>query len=513
MFLICCIGFIVGVAIASFLPISWTANDVRWFAGAVACLVLVILFYQHINIRLVGLIGLFLFLGVWRYAICLPKNTPDKIWHYNGQSVDVKGYVCNEPDERARGQKLEICAQSIKARDISFQPRVEQGVTGKILLTTNLYPSFNYFDYLEISCDLEAPEEFNGFSYDRYLARYDIFSVCYYPKIINISDYKPDLLSIQEKFYLKIFGLKNKLRNLMDQGLGQEESGLANAIVLGYKRGIPDSLRDSFSKAGLSHIIAISGMHIGILAVLIMGFLAAIGLKRKKAFWLASSFLLFYILLVGLPASAMRAGLMSFLVLWAMNLGRLNKLTNSLALAAMILLIINPRLLRDDIGFQLSFLAVAGIAYFYPLLENWQENKFKNTAKFIKTAFVLINITLAAQVFTLPLIAYNYSLISVISPLSNLLVLWCLPLLMAAIIGGLLFSLFLPNFSLVFFFPARILLKYIIVTAEEIIKIPYAYIEVDYLWSVWLVIYYAIVTLAILKITKAQKHKRSSDNF
>ncbi|MCG2690811.1 DUF4131 domain-containing protein, partial [Candidatus Parcubacteria bacterium] len=107
-FLICCLAFIAGVAIASFSPIKIIQNDLWWFAGMVGCAVLLILFRTNEKSGLTVLIGLFLFLAIWRYSIGLPIDTPDKIWHYNGQTVIVSGAVSDEPDIRQNNVKLEV---------------------------------------------------------------------------------------------------------------------------------------------------------------------------------------------------------------------------------------------------------------------------------------------------------------------------------------------------------------------------------------------------------------------
>jgi len=449
----------------------------------------------------------------------LPTNTPDKIWYYNGQTVTVVGVVSNEPDIRQKNQKLEIdvktspLAPLLIRRGEKFHGNEIWGevldVSGKILVTMNLYPTYNYGDELEITCELQAPEKFQGFAYDRYLARYDVYSVCYYPALTPGPSPTPVATGAGEGsygngnwLYKNIFKVKNKLRGIIDYGLSEPEASLARAIILGDKKGISDDLREKFSQAGISHIVAISGMHISILAVLVMSLLLSIGLPRKKAFWLAGLFLIFYIMLIGLPASAMRAGLMGFLVLWAMNLGRLNQLTNSLVLAAVVLLLINPKLLRDDIGFQLSFLAVLGIAYCYPILNAWFD---KIKIPKMKGARDIFNVTIAAQVFTLPIIALNFSQVSIVSPISNLLVLWTLPVLMIASLVALVLSLIFIDFSFVFFLPAWLLLKYIIIVVEWLTKLPYAYVEIDYLWWGWVIVYYGVVSWVVYRVRRGVK--------
>ncbi len=488
----------------------------------VGCAVLLILFWTNEKCGLAVLMGLFLFLGLWRYSIGLPADAQNKIWHYNGQTVTVIGKVANEPDVRVRSKKLEVRSKKLEGVG---------DVSGKILVTTNLYPSYNYGDELEIICELQAPEKFNNFSYDRYLARYDIYSVCYYPEINLISrlpdnfcchsresgnppaarraagqagvsrknlfiplthgfPVKPGMTVLKRSadwFYRNIFSLKDKLRQIINRGLSEPKASLAGAIVLGDKRSVSNNLRQKFSQSGLSHIMAISGLHISILAMLVMNLLLGLGLPRKKAFWLAVLFLFGYIVLIGIPASALRAGLMGFLALYAMNIGRLNKSTNSLVFIAAAILLFNPKLLRDDISFQLSFLAVAGIAYIYPIINNALE---RVKAPKLKAICGVFGITAAAQVFTLPIIACNFFIISIIAPLANLLVLWTLPLLISLILIALILSLILPQLAVLFFLPAGLLLKYIVFIVERSAELPYAYIQVDYLWPGWLIIYY-----------------------
>lgn len=489
-FLTCCLAFIAGIAIASFLPIKIIQNDLWWFIGMVAFTILLVLFRLNEKIRLTALVGLFLFLAMWRYSIGLPSGAPDKIWHYNGRTVIVSGVVSDEPDVRQNNVKLEVESKKLKIFQEPQPPRADWNfVSGKILVTANLYPAYNYGDELEIVCELQAPERFNNFSYDRYLARYDIYSVCYYPRITHNSK-RITRDNFQIRAYKKIFQLKSKLREIINYGLNEPEAGLAGTIVLGDKRSVSDNLRQKFSQAGISHILAISGMHISILAVMLMGFLLSAGLARKKAFWLASLFLALYIVLIGSPASALRAGLMGFLALYAMNIGRLNKLANALFFAAVAMLLFNPKLLRDDISFQLSFLAVAGIAYIYPIVNNRLE---RVKAPKLKAIGNILGITAAAQIFTLPIIAYNFSQISTVAPISNLLIIWVLPIFMAAGLTAIILTLLLPQLAVLFFLPAGLALKYIIIIAEQLIKLPYAYVEVDYLWPGWLIIYYGAV--------------------
>ncbi|MBI2459550.1 MAG: ComEC/Rec2 family competence protein [Parcubacteria group bacterium] len=499
-FLIACLVFIFGIALASFLPAEILYLSIVWFGAGMFFLILTVLFWrfnEQTGIKSVCLFFLLLailFFSVWRYGLSLPENTPDKIWHYNGQTVTVRGFIDNEPDIRDNGQKLEITAAAISR--LPGRP-----ISGKILVTTDLYPEYKYGDKLEFACELKPPEEYKGFAYDRYLSRFDIYSVCYYPRVKIIPGKGGNYI------YAKIFSFKAKLAGLIDLGLSEPESSLARPIVFGGQKGLEQSIRDDFQKVGLTHIMAVSGFNVSILAAIIMVVFLSLGLKRQRAFYAAVIFLAAYIILVGLPASALRAGLMGFLVLWALKLGRLNKITNSLVLTAAVLLLINPKLLRDDVGFQLSFLALAGLVYVYPIFEDfWQKIKLPK----LRGASDALLITLAAQVFTLPVLAYNFSQISLIAPLANLAVLWALPALTVLILAALPLSAVLPGLSFLFFLPSLILTKYILLVVKYLAKLPYSYLDVSYLSWGWLAIYYLVAVFLVIKLRRKLLLKRGT---
>jgi len=430
----------------------------------------------------------FILIGLWRYEIALPQNDELIVSYYNGQSVELTGRVVGEPDIRENNTKLTVKVDRLNKEKIS----------GKILLTTENYPQYNYGDNISAQCKLEAPEEFNGFAYDRYLSRYDIYSVCYYPEIKLLAKAKGS------KFLTAIFRVKNRLRSIINLGLGEPQAILVNAIILGDKKGLPVELQTAFSRSGLSHIIAISGMNISILVVIIMSSLIAVGLSRQKAFYFAVTFFAIYILLVGFPASALRAGVMGFLALWAIYLGRLNRFDYSLILAAAVMLVFNPKLFRDDIGFQLSFLAMAGIAYFYPLIGRLYE---KSDFEWLKKILDIINMTIAAQLLTWPIIVYNFHVFSLIAPIANLLVLWTLPLQMSFTMAALGLGSILPAWAVLYFLPVNILTTILIMAGTVFSEVPFGYLLIESLRIEWLIVYYVSVIILVLYIKRTDKIK------
>jgi competence protein ComEC len=487
-FLFCLLGFIGGIALGSFLPNRYLAIDFFWFIVGLFLLAAAIFFQKNKSMMIISLGGLFFILGIWRYAVSLPANTPNKIMFFNNKEVVLQGIIASEPDRRSDKQKLDINVSAIKG--------VNHEVTGKVLVTTNLYPTFNYGDELQIACRLAAPEEFSGFAYDRYLARYDIYSVCYYPPINKLRGNQGNW------FYSAIYNLKAAIRNKINSNLSEPQASLASGILLGDMSGAGNDVQLAFSRSGLSHIAAVSGMNVSIIAAVSMSVLLFLGCWRRQAYYLSVLFIVVFIILVGLPASAVRAGVMGFLALTALAYGRTNKLTNALIFAAAVLLFFNPKLLRDDVGFQLSFLAVVGIIYVYPFFRQ----RFENIKSVIIRGILdVLAITVSAQIFTLPIIAYNFSIISLVAPFANLLVLWSITFLTVGLMAVLLISFILPILSFWLFLPFDLLLRYVVYIAKISSTLPGGYLQLNYVWPGWLVIYYFIVGVLIFYYQKRTK--------
>jgi competence protein ComEC len=139
-------------------------------------------------------------------------------------------------------------------------------------------------------------------------------------------------------------------------------------------------------------------------------------------------------------------------------------------------LIVNPRLLRDDIGWQLSFLAILGLIYLQPLL---QKGVMKITANKGKLFFEALNATIAAQIATAPVILYNFGNFSVIAPIANLLVVWVVPVLTITMMASLALTAIFPSLGLFFFLPCWIMVKYIFWIVQILSGLSWAAVEID----------------------------------
>ncbi|MFH1225916.1 MAG: ComEC/Rec2 family competence protein [bacterium] len=454
------LSFIAGIALRSWLNI----NNFPAYLAFLVCLAWLIIFWQNRKIRLVGLGGIFLFLGILRFNLNLPVIDDRHIAFYHNRPLNFVGVIKKEPDQRLNQVKLTI-------GDINI---LGQAIEGQVLISANLYPAYQYGDRLKINCALTAPGKIEDFDYDRYLARYDIYSVCYYPKIELIAQRQGS------KFYQAILKIKGELQTVINQTLPEPQAALLSGIILGERGNITAEWQQRFARAGISHIIAISGMNITIIAGLLVNLMLLLAIGRRKGFYLAVLVLIVFIILIGAPASAVRAGIMGILLLLAQQTGRLGQPLNILVFTAGVMLAINPLLLKSDVGWQLSFLAVLGILYFKPFLEKIKSEKRDNWQ--IRES---LEMTLAAQFITLPLLVFNFGQWSLIAPLANLLILPVLPLLtMAGLLAPLLGLLWLP-LAKILFWPIWLVLSYILKVVAIADALPFAAWQIKFPW--WLV--------------------------
>ncbi|MCK4891058.1 MAG: ComEC/Rec2 family competence protein, partial [Candidatus Pacebacteria bacterium] len=347
----------------------------------------------------------------------LNENEIQLIEKINGQKILFNGKILKSPEIKNGKQK--ILLGDIKAD--GFRNNFLEKVN--VIIYLERYPEYNIGDDIIIDGKINIPEDFDGFEYKNYLFSKGIYYISYYPQIEIIKKDKTGFYYEISKFR------KNAGENILSI-FPQPQAGIISAMTLGVKSGISSETLKSFNKTSTRHIIAVSGLHMTIVAVLIMYLLLAIGLKRNHAFYFAILGIVFFVALVGFPPSAVRAAIMGGLVLFAVKVGRLANAANAIIFAGVLMLLYNPNLLRYDVGFQLSFSAVFGIIYIYPRLDFYFK-KYPDYLK-IKTMFL---ITISAQIATLPIIINSFSNYSVFSVFANILVLPFVPVVM---IGGII---------------------------------------------------------------------------
>jgi competence protein ComEC len=437
--------------------------------------------------------------GIWKFQkASFVEITSDCASYYNDKNeIILEGIIIKEPDIRDDSAKLKVRSEKLK---------VEQkwhNVSGNILITVPRYPEYNYGDRLKIKGKIKTPMEFDDFSYKDYLARDNIYSVIYWPEIQLI---KSDAICNGKcAGYLamkNILIFKNKFHSTLKSIFPEPHSSIISAMLLGKKRGIPENVLENFNATGTRHIVAISGLHITIMAVLLMYFALAIGFARGQAFYFSLFALFAYIILVGFPASAMRAGIMGALVLIAMKCGRLNSAANAVIFACAGMLFLNPKLLAFDAGFQLSFAATLGIIFIFPILEEY----FQKIPNFLRFRSILF-ITLSAQAATLPIVIYNFHNLSLVAPLANVLIVPLVPFIM---IGGLLsgaIGVIYQTLGWIISWPTWLVLSYQLKVSEYLSGFSFSVFDIEKLNTWWVIGYYILLGILILRYRLILKEK------
>lgn len=516
-----CISFIVGIALQSTIKIP---QIFLWGILILAVLIIIarfviredssgILFAIRKHLLMGGFCVLFLVLGILRLQISEfnIKNNKLQSFNDNYEKITFIGRIIDEPDIRSGFQKFKL------------------GVgNGIILVTASRYPEYNYSDRIKITGKLKSPPELEGFNYKDYLLKDGIYSVMDFPKIELIL--KERHYNIFTFIYEKILFAKGKLIGSLNMNFSSPDNEVLKGIVFGDDKNTPKDLKDKFNATGLSHITAVSGGNIIILIYVLTYLLLFCGLWRRQALYVSLVFVWFYIALVGFPSSGVRAAIMGSIFLLSEIFGRQNTSSRTIVLAGALMLLQNPLLLFYDVGFQLSFLAVMGIIHLKPLIDalflyaqasgiklksfTFTLLLFRNKDSRVKSFLVkrlkyladIVLVTLAAQILTLPVIAYSFGTVSLVAPITNLLILPMVSLLMVFGILTSIFGTFSGFLGWIFALPCYFAISYLL-KVLDIFYQPWAVKSLKNISWIWILFYYFIFAALIFYSNRKLKQR------
>jgi competence protein ComEC len=444
------LAFLAGVALASVLSLAAWA----WLlmgAGVLATAVLGAAIRRSSNPRVASLgvtlsarspcanlpylviLGICL-LGASRYAASQPHLEAGQVgWYVNDYyTYVVEGVIVKPADYQDTQTVLTIAAERIRL----FYTLDWTIVHGQVLITLAPGGEWHYGDRVQVTGELEAPAGENSSSYRQYLAGQGIYAMMGNPlaRLLQAGQGNPVLRTI--------YSVKERAQKIVRLIYPDPEASLVEGILLGNDSGLSSEVVDAFRATNTTHIIAISGFNIGIIAALLSTLFGKL-LGSKRRMWAAGlsiAGILFYTILVGAGASVVRAAIMGGLSLFACQIGRRQAGLNSLAFTAALMALFNPGVLWD-VGFQLSFLATLGLVLF---AESWGQAFNRAVSHILPKTLVdrltgpvseFFLFTLAAQVMSLPVIAYHFQKISLVTFLVNPVILPAQSPLM--ILGGL----------------------------------------------------------------------------
>lgn len=483
-----CLFFILGVGLTSF----FDPGLFIYFLILILSLLIIVVFYPYTKDFSVGIYKrkiatfgtclLVLLLGMfWEEKFekeiipyCGADSCDIHFFNEKGEII-FEGLISEEPKEKMRSTQIIVKGERIIEAEDKHCTKADL-VRGKVLIFLSSDSFFQYGDRVRVKGDLKTPKNFTeDFNYKEYLRKDRIYSVVYSPKIKLVSSGNGNI------FFRKIFSFKEKLKKTA-KVLPPPEGAILSAMTLGDKSRLSQDFKDKLSRAGLSHITAISGMHIMVLFGILLFVFFKLGLWRWQATILTILFLIFYILMIGAPPSAVRAGIMGGLLYLGYMLGRLNQSSRAVVFAATGMIVINPLILTRDAGFQLSFLASLGIIYLLPIFSKWTKAEGSKIKE-------LLGLTFAAQIFCFPILIFNFGQFPILAPISNLLVVPLLPYLLGIgflfLIIGVIFSILAFPFSFILWFPFAWITK----VADFISSIPFSSISLNLHWGIILIFY------------------------
>jgi competence protein ComEC len=410
--------------------------------------------------------------------------------YYNDRGLTgLKGTVIEDPDVRDKNTRL-----MLSVSEISLDGEWQE-INGKAMIYVPRYPAYEYGDLLAVSGEPLTPAQFDDFDYRGYLAHQGIYTTVFYPDTEVIDTGQGNI------FLSRIYSLRNNLSERLMEILPEPQSSLAQGIILGIRGNIPPEISDDFSRSGTAHILAISGLHLSIMAGVMLGIgLWFFGRRYYLYVWLALGAVWLYVIITGMHLPVLRGAIMASMFLVAELLGRQRSAIVALVFAAAVMVGVWPYILGDA-SFQLSFLAMTGLVFIFPIFRNLGR---KITARFFgeegftaataNVAVDALSATLGAVIAVWPVVAYYFGIISLVGPLATFLVLPALPGAIA--MGGLgaLLGLFVLPVAQVVGWIAWLFLSYILLLADGFSA---AYVDVGSISPVFVWIYYLILAAAL----------------
>ncbi|MDD5355737.1 MAG: ComEC/Rec2 family competence protein [Candidatus Omnitrophica bacterium] len=471
-----CLSFIAGIIFARYISVGF------FVVYVMALSALLLLFYLHIRQKNCGCAAILIFflIGLLR-QIGFASPGADDIYSLSElklRKVSLYGTVASQIEEGRFGKSFVFDVKGVKAG------RLKSRASGKVYVRFNKRINLNYGDILTVEGRLKAVK--NEGYFNKGLIRKGIRSI--------LAVGRKDWIAIHKKHSFSIIRLaaltKEKLKKRF-QNISSPAKDFLIAFILGDRSGLDQEVYSVFKQTGTVHVLAISGLHIGIIIFILILFLKALRLKLKSRFVITILLLVFYSFMTGLRPSVVRAVIMGAVFLLSFLVKREYHIYNSLALSAMIILFIWPWQIFD-IGFQLSFISVLGIVSISPkilFLLPGVKNRF---LRFLQISLVISS---SAWLATAPLVAYYFGIVSIISVVANLFVIPLTPFILAGGFIYLISSFMVPVFTKWISLSLEFMVEALVFMVVGFRNLPFSYFYVDKfdLWILFL--YYALLVL------------------
>ena len=440
-----------------------------------------------------------LLLGLLRAGWVEPPGADLSPYH-DTPRIELRGVVSDDPAGSDTILTFRLSAERLRLdndsrwRELSGVVRVTARVPTALAGSRDA-PFIRYGDRLALTGVLQAPVHLGAFDFPAYLESQGIGTVMRFPDAALIGE------DGGAPFYRWLYSLRHDMARAMSTVIPEPQASFGQAILLGIRDTLPESVNEGFRRAGTAHLLAISGLHVGILLALSIS-ASEFLIGRRRQFYLVLPLLAIwmYALISGASDSAIRAAVMGTVYVVAIAVGRPRSLIPALALAASLMVTIEPRVL-SRISFQLSFAAMMGIAIYYEILtdriaewiglgperEDWWATSLRGLAG-------AVGVTVAATLATTPLVMFYFERVSLVGLPATLLSMPALPLTLVAHGVTALVGMISETAALPFGWIAWILSGYITGVSTLFSGLPMASVETGELARLFVWAYYSVMT-------------------
>ncbi len=387
----------------------------------------------------------------------------DKIYSYINNNIEYQGIIIEENKENEYKCTYIVKLQS---KDKLINGR-------KFMLYTNKDKKLKYGDKIIFKGEYKKPNasrNYGGFDYSLYLKTKKIYGSF---KANNIKIVSENNINIFQK---SIYEIREYIRQTLKDNMDNEKANLCIGLITGEKEGISDNIKESFKNSSLTHMLAISGTHFSYLILFITYINKYIKRKRLGQTLLIICIIIFMNIANNTP-SVVRAGISCILIILSSMLKRRSDLWNNIGISILIQMFNNPYVIFD-IGFELSYGGVIGIALFYELIFNQLEQTIKINNKIVNHIIQSISLSLSANIIIIPIIIFNFNTISFSFIISNLLAGPMLGIIIISLYSLIILSLIFKSLLNPLFYILELLINILVKMADLCSKLPFSKIYV-----------------------------------
>ena len=421
-------------------------------------------------------------------VIVVPVNLTDPLHVVNlvpergTKKLDLEGVVISEPEE----DSLLMQVDAVFEKD-------ERGICrGVVLLRLNRGEiTCGYGDKIRVDNGYlslpSSPRNPGGFDYRSFLLRRKIYVLAdvFSPGCIVVLGEKCGNPVIRLALLLK-----SRMETIIEKSMDPPQSLFLEAMLLGNRRKLPEEWKEVFSSTGTAHILSISGLHVGFVFSIALILFGVLNLPVKMSSMLTVIIIIAYCLVTGSRPPAIRASIMAIMILTGRMLDRPVNNWNSLALAAFIILALNPMELFNP-GFQMSFVAVFGILYLCPRIQRL----LHPSHSWLKWIWRSTTVIAGAQIAVLPLIAYYFNVLPLISFPANFVVVPMLAIIVGLGFSACILGLIWIGFAHLFNAANWVAITGLLKTSEFLYRLPGSYVRIQSPPVYFIIVYYLCIFL------------------